>query len=62
MNSTQPPSKRSRVERTVDRIILFMFALLFLMCILGCIYFAFWTVGAGQGGVGRGWGQEGARL
>jgi hypothetical protein len=45
MNSTQPPSKRSRVERTVDRIILFMFGLLFAMCIMGCIYFALWTVG-----------------
>ena len=44
MNSTQPPSKRSRVERTVDRIILLMFALLFAMCLLGCLYFAYWTV------------------
>jgi magnesium-transporting ATPase (P-type) len=44
MNSTQPPSKRSQVERTVDRIILFMFALLFAMCIVGCIRFAHWTV------------------
>ncbi|GBF89503.1 phospholipid-transporting ATPase [Raphidocelis subcapitata] len=43
MNSTQPPSKRSKVERTVDRIILFMFALLFAMCLVGCISFAWWT-------------------
>lgn len=44
MNSTQPPSKRSQVEHTVDRIIFFMFSLLFVMCLVGCIYFAFWTV------------------
>lgn len=44
MNSTQPPSKRSQVERTVDRIILFMFTLLFAMCLIGCFYFASWTV------------------
>jgi hypothetical protein len=43
MNSTQPPSKRSRIERTVDRIIFFMFGLLFSMCLTGCIYFAWWT-------------------
>ena len=44
MNSTQPPSKRSQVEHTVDHIILFMFTLLFAMCCMGCIYFAHWTV------------------
>lgn len=43
MNATQPPSKRSRVERSVDRIILFMFGLLFSMCLTGCIYFSWWT-------------------
>lgn len=49
MNSTQPPSKRSQVERTVDRIIFVMFSLLFCMCLIGCICFAHWTVGSGQG-------------
>lgn len=44
MNATQPPSKRSQVERTVDAIILFMFSLLFSMCLVGCVYFASWTV------------------
>ena len=44
MNSMQPPSKRSQVERTVDRIILLMFSLLFAMCLIGCFYFANWTV------------------
>lgn len=43
MNATKPPSKRSRIERTVDRIIFFMFGLLFSMCLTGCIYFAWWT-------------------
>jgi hypothetical protein len=43
MNATQPPSKRSSIERSVDYIIFFMFALLFSMCITGCIYFAWWT-------------------
>lgn len=43
MNATQPPSKRSRIERSVDHIIFFMFGLLFSMCLTGCIYFAWWT-------------------
>lgn len=42
-NSTQAPSKRSTVERIVDKIIIFMFTLLFCMCLCGCIYFARWT-------------------
>lgn len=43
MNATQPPSKRSRIEHMVDKIIYFMFTLLFAMCITGCTYFAWWT-------------------
>eukprot|EP00878_Enallax_costatus_P006567 GHUV01006885.1.p1 GENE.GHUV01006885.1~~GHUV01006885.1.p1 ORF type:complete len:874 (+),score=262.00 GHUV01006885.1:436-3057(+) len=43
MNATQPPSKRSCIERSVDHIIFFMFGLLFSMCLTGCIYFAWWT-------------------
>lgn len=42
-NATATPSKRSRVERIVDKIILFMFCILFSMCLTGCIYFAIWT-------------------
>lgn len=42
-NSTTAPSKRSALEKVVDKIILFMFSILFCMCITGCIYFAFWT-------------------
>lgn len=44
MNATKVPSKRSRIERGVDYIILFMFSLLFCMCLIGSIYFAVWTV------------------
>jgi hypothetical protein len=43
MNATQPPSKRSSIERGVDYIIFFMFALLFSMCVTGAIYFSWWT-------------------
>lgn len=42
-NATSTPSKRSSVERTVDKIIMFMFGLLFCMCITGCVYYGFWT-------------------
>ncbi len=43
MNATLPPSKRSTIERRMDRVILFMFALLFAMCIAGAACFAVWT-------------------
>lgn len=43
MNATLPPSKRSRVEREMDLLILFMFALLLAMCLIGAITFAYWT-------------------
>ncbi|GMH35862.1 hypothetical protein BSKO_03730 [Bryopsis sp. KO-2023] len=43
MNATDPPSKRTRIERSMDKVILFMFALLFTMCLWGAIYFATWT-------------------
>ena len=43
MNATLPPSKRSRVEREMDLLILFMFALLLVMCLIGAITFAYWT-------------------
>ena len=42
MNSTRAPSKRSQVERTVDKIIYFMFGLLFSFCIIGAAYDAVW--------------------
>ena len=43
MNATLPPSKRSRVEREMDWLILFMFALLLVMCIIGAVAFSVWT-------------------
>ena len=42
-NATLPPSKRSRIERQIDYLILFMFSLLFCMCLSGSICFAIWT-------------------
>ncbi|GFR43006.1 hypothetical protein Agub_g4006 [Astrephomene gubernaculifera] len=42
-NSAPAPSKRSHVERMVDKIIFFMFFLLFSFCICGAVYFAIWT-------------------
>ncbi|KAK9787844.1 hypothetical protein WJX73_000953 [Symbiochloris irregularis] len=43
MNARRPPSKRSRIERQLDLLILGMFALLFTMCIIGACCFALWT-------------------
>ena len=42
-NASLPPSKRSRIEHQMDRMILLMFALLFSMCMIGSIFFAIWT-------------------
>jgi phospholipid-transporting ATPase len=42
MNASQPPSKRSQIERLVDYIIFFMFFLLFSFCITGAVYDAIW--------------------
>ncbi|KAJ0683293.1 putative P-type phospholipid transporter [Helianthus annuus] len=38
-NSTDPPSKRSKIEKRMDNIIYFLFFVLFLMAFLGSIYF-----------------------
>ena len=43
MNATLPPSKRSRVEREMDWLILAMFALLLVMCIIGAVAYSVWT-------------------
>lgn len=43
MNARRPPSKRSRIERKLDLLILGMFVLLFVMCIIGASCFAVWT-------------------
>lgn len=42
-NSTEPPSKRSRIERKMDRIVYFLFGLLFLLSMVGSIFFGIWT-------------------
>ena len=43
MNARKPPSKRSRIERKMDLMILGMFVLLFVMCIIGASCFTVWT-------------------
>ena len=43
MNASLPPSKRSRLEHQMDKIILGMFALLISMCLAGSTCFAIWT-------------------
>ena len=48
MNARQPPSKRSRIERQMDKLILGMFALLFTMCLIGASCFTVWTRRAGN--------------
>eukprot|EP00854_Cymbomonas_tetramitiformis_P004996 gene4996-6085_t len=47
MNATDPPSKRSAIEKGIDSIILCMFFLLFLMCIIGAAACAQWTQSRG---------------
>lgn len=42
-NSTEAPSKRSRIERRMDSIIYFLFLILFLMAFLGSVYFGIVT-------------------
>ncbi|RDX76684.1 putative phospholipid-transporting ATPase 9, partial [Mucuna pruriens] len=42
-NSTDPPSKRSKVEKKMDRVIYFLFCILFLMAFVGSIFFGIAT-------------------
>ncbi|KAG8366532.1 hypothetical protein BUALT_Bualt17G0089700 [Buddleja alternifolia] len=42
-NSTDPPSKRSKIEKKMDKIIYFLFGILFLMGFIGSIYFGIVT-------------------
>ena len=48
MNARKAPSKRSRIERQMDTLILGMFALLFAMCVIGATCFTVWTRHAGN--------------
>ncbi|KAJ8760451.1 hypothetical protein K2173_015118 [Erythroxylum novogranatense] len=42
-NSTSPPSKRSRIERKMDKVIYLLFSILFLMALIGSIFFGIAT-------------------
>ncbi|KAL3501616.1 hypothetical protein ACH5RR_036065 [Cinchona calisaya] len=42
-NSTAPPSKRSKIEKKMDKIIYFLFGVLFTMSFVGSIYFGIVT-------------------
>ncbi|GFQ01736.1 putative phospholipid-transporting ATPase 9 [Phtheirospermum japonicum] len=42
-NSTDPPSKRSKIEKKMDKIIYFLFGVLFLMAFIGSVYFGIVT-------------------
>ncbi|XP_031497378.1 putative phospholipid-transporting ATPase 9 [Nymphaea colorata] len=42
-NSTDPPSKRSKVERKMDKIVYFLFAMLVVISAIGSIFFGVWT-------------------
>ncbi|KAI3719942.1 hypothetical protein L6452_20848 [Arctium lappa] len=42
-NSTDPPSKRSKIEKRMDSIIYFLFFVLFLMAFVGSVYFGITT-------------------
>ncbi|QDZ23003.1 phospholipid-transporting ATPase [Chloropicon primus] len=42
MNATEPPSKRSSLEKSIDSVIMFQFTLLFFMCVSGSVLSGFW--------------------
>jgi phospholipid-transporting ATPase len=48
-NSTDTPSKRSTVERRLDRVVMFMFVILFFMCAFTGVMHACWTATRGKG-------------
>ncbi|KAK7275141.1 hypothetical protein RIF29_16249 [Crotalaria pallida] len=54
-NSTDPPSKRSKVERKMDRVIYFLFCILFLMAFVGSIFFGITTKDDLDDGVMKRW-------
>ena len=43
MNASRSPSKRSTVEKKLDKVILFMFFLLFTLCTVGAVFTSQWT-------------------
>ncbi|KAK4376517.1 hypothetical protein RND71_002813 [Anisodus tanguticus] len=52
-NATDPPSKRSKIERKMDRIIYFLFAVLFTISFVGSVYFGIVTKKDLDGGHNR---------
>ncbi|XP_054824352.1 putative phospholipid-transporting ATPase 9 [Prosopis cineraria] len=54
-NSTDPPSKRSKVEKKMDKIIYFLFCILFLMASVGSIFFAIITKDDLENGLMKRW-------
>ncbi|XP_054822485.1 putative phospholipid-transporting ATPase 9 [Prosopis cineraria] len=42
-NSTEPPSKRSNIERRMDKIVYFLFCLLFVIAFIGSVFFGIYT-------------------
>ncbi|KAB2624369.1 phospholipid-transporting ATPase 9 [Pyrus ussuriensis x Pyrus communis] len=54
-NSTAPPSKRSRVEKKMDKIIYFLFCVLFTMAFVGSIYFGIATKDDLNNGIMKRW-------
>ncbi|KAE9595722.1 putative phospholipid-translocating ATPase [Lupinus albus] len=54
-NSTDPPSKRSKVERKMDRVIYFLFCILFIMAFAGSISFGIITKDDLDNGVMKRW-------
>ncbi|XP_014509326.1 putative phospholipid-transporting ATPase 9 [Vigna radiata var. radiata] len=54
-NSTDPPSKRSRIEKKMDEVIYFLFCILFLMAFVGSIFFCIATKDDFQNGLMKRW-------
>ncbi|KAL9327314.1 hypothetical protein ACSQ67_007959 [Phaseolus vulgaris] len=54
-NSTDPPSKRSRIEKKMDKVIYFLFCILFLMAFVGSIFFGIATEDDFQNGLMKRW-------
>ncbi|KAG5032182.1 hypothetical protein JHK85_016164 [Glycine max] len=54
-NSTDPPSKRSKIEKKMDKVIYFLFCVLFLIAFLGSILFGFATKGDLDNGLMKRW-------
>ncbi|KAK4781401.1 hypothetical protein SAY86_015503 [Trapa natans] len=54
-NSTAPPSKRSKIERRVDKIVYLLFAGLVLLSVVGSVFFGIWTSYDIEGGAMTRW-------